>query len=296
MRALDPRLQARLDGGATTLCRCWRLDRRDGSSLGFTDHDEDLTFDGVTFSARSGVSGSSQETATGLAPGSVEMEGALRSDSMSERDIAAGLWDGARVRRWLVDWREPDVRALLFDGALGEITCEGAAFRAEALGPGAGLNRAIGRAFMRGCDAALGDARCGVNLSAPSMRATGVVTRTMGADRFEAALGVGGAGHGFADGALTWTTGANAGSSAPIAADGPAGTGRSFALAAVPTGGVAIGDAFIATVGCDRSFATCRDRFSNILNFRGFPHLPGDDWVGSYPGPGEATDGGTRLG
>ena len=39
MRAIDPELQARLDGGATTLCRCWRVRRRDGVELGFTDHD-----------------------------------------------------------------------------------------------------------------------------------------------------------------------------------------------------------------------------------------------------------------
>lgn len=294
MRRLDPHLQARLDGGATTLCRCWRLDRKDGLSLGFTDHDEDLSFEGVSFSARSGMAGSSQETATGLAPGTVEMDGALRSDSLSERDIAVGLWDGARVRRWLVDWREPEVRALLFDGTLGEIACDGGAFRAEALGPAAGLNRAIGRAFTRGCDAMLGDGRCRVDLSAPKHKATGVVSRELGGDRFEATLGNDGALHGFAEGLLTWTSGANAGSTVRVAADGRAANGRMFALEDAPAASITPGDAFTVTVGCDRSFATCRDRFSNLLNFRGFPHLPGDDWVGGYPAPGEATDGGTR--
>jgi uncharacterized phage protein (TIGR02218 family) len=296
MRALDPRLGARLEGGATTLCRCWRLDRPDGLSLGFTDHDEDLAFGGVTFSARSGAAGSSQETATGLAPGTVEMTGALRSSALSEHDIAAGRWDGARVRRWLVDWREPDVRALLFDGMLGEITCEGAAFRAEALGPAAGLNRAIGRAFTRGCDATLGDARCGVSLSEPAYRAEGFVTRKLGPALFEATLGNGGAREGFVHGVLTWSSGANAGSSDAVASDGPADGGRVFSIMGAPAASIAAGDAFIATVGCNRSFATCRDRFANELSFRGFPHLPGDDWVGSYPAPGEAADGGSRHG
>jgi uncharacterized phage protein (TIGR02218 family) len=296
MRRLDPRLQARLDGGATTLCRCWRLDRKDGLSLGFTDHDEDLSFEGVAFSARSGMAGSSQETATGLAAGTVEVDGALHSDALSERDIAAGLWDGARVRRWLVDWREPEVRALLFDGTLGEIACEGGAFQAEALGPAAGLNRAIGRAFTRTCDAKLGDRRCAVNLSAAAHRATGVVTRGLGADRFEATLGNDGAQHGFGEGLLIWDSGANIGSSARVAVDGPAASGRIFALKNAPAAPLSPGDAFTVTVGCDRSYATCRDRFSNHLNFRGFPHLPGDDWVGGYPAPGEAADGGTRHG
>jgi uncharacterized phage protein (TIGR02218 family) len=296
MRVLDPRLRARLDSGATTLCRCWRLDRRDGLSLGFTDHDDDLVFEAVRFSARSGAIASAQETATGLAPGTVEMAGALQSDAISENDIAAGLWDGARVRRWLVDWREPDVRALLFDGALGEITCEGGAFRAEALGPAAGLNRPIGRAFTRGCDARLGDARCGVDLSAPALRGEGTVTRALGPGRFEATLAAGGASQGFAEGLLAWTGGANAGLTAAVAADGAGESGRMLALAAEAAAPIAPGDAFTVTLGCDGGFASCRDKFANTLNFRGFPHLPGDDWVASYPRAGDLADGGSRHG
>jgi uncharacterized phage protein (TIGR02218 family) len=220
----------------------------------------------------------------------------LQSDAIAESDIAAGRWDGARVRRWLADWREPDVRALLFDGVLGEIVCEGGAFRAEALGPAARLNRPIGRAFTRGCDALLGDARCGVDLSAPTFRAEGIVTRTLGPARFEVTLSAGGAPQGFAEGMLAWTGGANAGRTVSVASDRQADGRRILALAVATSALIAVGDAFIVTVGCDRSFGSCRDTFANALNFRGFPHLPGDDWVGSYPSPGEVADGGSRHG
>jgi len=36
--------------------------------------------------------------------------------------------------------------------------------------------------------------------------------------------------------------------------------------------------------GCDKRFETCRDRFSNAINFRGEPHLPGNDLLTRYPG------------
>lgn len=54
MKSLSPGLAAHLAGGVTTLCRCWRLERKDGTVMGFTDHDRDLAFDSVTYRAASG--------------------------------------------------------------------------------------------------------------------------------------------------------------------------------------------------------------------------------------------------
>ena len=44
-------------------------------------------------------------------------------------------------------------------------------------------------------------------------------------------------------------------------------------------------------LGCDRALATCRDRFGNVANFRGFPHIPGNDFVLRYPRSGDALNG-----
>ena len=44
-------------------------------------------------------------------------------------------------------------------------------------------------------------------------------------------------------------------------------------------------------LGCDRALATCRDRFGNVPNFRGFPHIPGNDFVLRYPRQGDALNG-----
>lgn len=49
-------------------------------------------------------------------------------------------------------------------------------------------------------------------------------------------------------------------------------------------------------LGCDKRFATCAERFGNALNFRGFPTIPGGDYLVAHPGDGERHDGGSRRG
>ncbi|MFN3615310.1 MAG: DUF2163 domain-containing protein, partial [Rubrimonas sp.] len=127
-------LQAHLDGGATTLCACWRIERADGVTLGFTDHDAPIVFDGVTFTPEAAVDPSALEAAVGLAADNVEIVGALRSDAIRADDVALGRYDGASITRWLVNWRAPEQRLLVFRGVLGDITVADGGFRAEALG------------------------------------------------------------------------------------------------------------------------------------------------------------------
>src|SRR5512134_3325240 len=97
MRNLPPALAVHLASGATTLCRCWRLTRRDDAVQGFTDHDEDLTFDGTTFRAGTGFEGTELEARFGLAVAGTEIHGALADDSLNESDLAAGKFDDAKV-------------------------------------------------------------------------------------------------------------------------------------------------------------------------------------------------------
>jgi uncharacterized phage protein (TIGR02218 family) len=46
------------------------------------------------------------------------------------------------------------------------------------------------------------------------------------------------------------------------------------------------GQTFTITAGCDKRVATCRSKFSNVANFRGFPHMPGNDFLTSVSRPG----------
>ena len=170
MRALSSQFSAALAGGATTLCHCWRLIPRAGSPLGFTDHDRDLVFDSMTFSAATGLEASALEAKLGFAVGGGEVAGALVSASLTESDLASGRFDGASLEIWRVDWSNPAARMLVDIGVIGEVRRTEHAFTAEVRSIAHELDAPRGRRYQAGCDADLGDSRCAVDLSSPAFR------------------------------------------------------------------------------------------------------------------------------
>jgi uncharacterized phage protein (TIGR02218 family) len=290
MRSVDAELQARLDGGATSLCRCWRVRRRDGVELGFSDHDVDLSLGGLTYRAGSGMDASAVQAGTGLSVDNAQAVGALTAAAVREEDVAAGRFDGAEIWHWLVDWERPALRVLLFRGSFGEIRRADGAFEVELRGLAEALNAPVGRTLTRACDRALGDSRCGFDTGRPGFAGEGEVAAGSGGSLAVSGLG------GFADGwfehgMLTWLSGGNVGETATVKADRSGGGQRRLALWAAPGRPVAAGDRFRVVAGCDKRAETCRGKFGNFLNFRGFPHIPGDDWVTAYPKDGAVHDG-----
>ncbi|MGM0583574.1 MAG: DUF2163 domain-containing protein [Pseudomonadota bacterium] len=297
MHEIDESLAAELAGGVTTLCRCWRIRRADGVELGFTDHDREIAFDGLVFEPESGVTRTEMERSLGLAVDNVEAAGALRSDSLTEADILAGRYDCAEISQWLADWREPERRLKVFEGRAGEIRRGELGFEMEVQGLAELLNRPVGRVYRRQCDAELGDARCGVALEGALVR-TGEVAEALGARRLLLGGAAGAAEAGFFSlGRLEWTSGENAGASAVVRAhyrQGGAG-GMVAELWNAPVATMQAGDAFRVVAGCDKTAETCREKFQNLSNFRGFPLMPGEDWAGAYPRGDEAHDGGSLF-
>ncbi|WGM30267.1 DUF2163 domain-containing protein [Brevundimonas sp. NIBR11] len=163
MRDIPEEMAARIESGAAMLSHVWIVDREEGDPLGFTDHDRDLSIDGVSCRAASGWTQGVADAAEGLAPGSLAITGVLDDERIVETDMTAGLWDEAKVSLWRVDWERPDLKVLLYRGTLSRIRREGNSFTAEIEGPLAALERIVGRTFGRSCDAVLGDARCGVD-------------------------------------------------------------------------------------------------------------------------------------
>ncbi|MBO9560531.1 MAG: DUF2163 domain-containing protein [Caulobacter sp.] len=166
MRAVPSDLAARLESGAAGLCHVWILTRADGVVLGFTDHDRDLTVDGVTCKAASGWTAGASETAAGFTAGQAAAAGGFDDAALTEADLAAGLYDGARVACRVVDWSAPGLSVPLWSARVTAAKAEGAAFTLSLEGPLAALDRVAGRTFGRSCDAVFGDARCGVDVAA----------------------------------------------------------------------------------------------------------------------------------
>jgi uncharacterized phage protein (TIGR02218 family) len=296
MRDIPAALATHLAGDATTLCHCWRTTRGDGVQLGFTDHDADLAFDGTIFRAASGLDAAEAALGPGFAVGGGEVAGALSADALSESDLAAGLWDTATVEVFLVNWTDCGQRLRLSVGTIGEVRREGRGFVAELRGPAHRLEAPQGRLFAQTCDAALGDARCGVDLDQPAFRGEGSVSAMV--DAFVVlAEGLSAFADGwFTGGVLTWTSGANGGLRAEVRQHRLQGALARLSLWQAVPRPVAPGDGFIVTAGCDKRFATCRDKFANVENFRGFPQMPGTDAVLGYPAASDGEmDGGSRF-
>ena len=293
MRQLSEAFAARLGAAGTTLCACWRFERRDGAVFGASDHDRVLEVDGVSYAPARGIEGARLTATADLSPGRAAARGALDADFISEADLALGLWDGARVDVFVVDWRAPEHRVLAWSGRLSDVRREGEAFAAELVSLKADLERPVGRVFQKTCDAEVGDARCGVDLEASAFRGAGVVSEVVSA-RAVRASGLGAFADGwFRLGRLSWTSGANAGASGFVVRHG-AGASAEIELAADEVNAIEVGDGFVVTAGCDKRFATCGAKFANRENFRGFPHMPGNDAVFAGPSDRHANDGGRR--
>ena len=282
MRILAPGLAEHLASGATTLCHCWRLQTLSGEVLGFTDHDRDLTVDGVTYEAQAGFTASEIESSLGFAVDNLDASGALASGQLDEARLTAGDFDNAALQVWLVNWQEVSQRLLMRAGNLGEVTNGAVGFTAEVRGLANILNQPKGRIYQFGCDAVLGDARCGVDLEQPGFRTVGTVTAVAenrrltvaGLDDFDDGW--------FARGTIAWTSGANLGRKGEIKVQSRAGGAMVIELWQDAAATIIAGDGFIARAGCDKQFSTCNGKFANGVNFRGFPQIPGEDFVLSY--------------
>jgi uncharacterized phage protein (TIGR02218 family) len=268
--------------GATTVCHAWALERADGVVMGFTDHDGDLAFEGIRFLAGTGLTAGALQQVTGLAVDNAEVAGALSDAGIREADIRAGRFDGAEVRLWLVNWADVGQRMLRFRGSLGEVVQQDGAFRAELRGLTEALNRPMGRIIQPGCDAVLGDARCRVDLTGPDWHAE-VTVEALREGRILATSPVSRAEGWFRRGTATFLDGAAAGVSLTIKSDRRVDGRLEVELWQEPGVAPAVGDRVRLVAGCDRRDETCRGKFRNVMNFRGFPHVPDEDWITAWP-------------
>ena len=256
----------------SALAFCWRIERLDGVVLGFTSHDRDLVLDGLTYSAEPGMVPSAIERRDNLDPDSMDLAGALTSSLITEADLLAGRWDGARLRVFAVNWGNPSDNPLfLIRGELGSVESDGRSFSAELRGPASILEAPVVEETSPECRAELGDRRCRVDMAARR-----VVTWIVSAN--EAALTVGSAPGDYGFGSLRWLDGANAGTVGVIAES----TGPLVVLREPPPFEPETGALIELTEGCDKRFVTCSSRFGNAENFRGEPHLPGNDLLVRY--------------
>lgn len=265
-----------LSAELATLALCWRIERRDGVALALTDHDRDLAVDGLAYRAAPGMTPSAIKRSSGFTADTMQVDGALASDAITEADLVAGRWDGARVVLFGVDWSGGGGRVDLGEGTLGAVSVKDRGFSAELVGAAAMLDRPVVEATSPECRAELGDARCRVAMAprrgfARIMASDGAVLTL---DRDEAGSNL------YGGGRVRWFGGGNAGLESAVSRS----AGATATLRAPPPFAVAPGALVELVEGCDKSIATCAARFGNAVNFRGEPFLPGIDLLTRYPG------------
>ncbi len=295
MKAIPSALAAHLATGATTLAYCWRVTRRDGTVLGFTEHDRDIAYAGTVFSASTGFTASEIQQSLDLSVDNMAATGALSAAALSETDILAGRYDDAAVDLFWVNWADPTQGIAVASGNLGEVTRAGLAFTAEFRSVANRLNQTLGTTCERVCAAQLGDARCKVDLTAAGFRAS-VAAQTAGAVSEITVTGLSAfAPDWFSLGTLTFTTGANAGLVLEIKAHGRTSGVDVLQLWGPTAFPVAVGDAATAAAGCRKTLSICQSKFNNVPNFRGYPFIPGADAVTRYAVQGALGQSGGSL-
>jgi len=271
MKTISAALKAHLEGKLLTVCTLWKVTRTDGHVFGFTDHDQNVTFSGVTYLAATGHTASSIKTTARLNVDNLEVQAMLSSATIKEADIHAGLWDFAQVLTQAVNYNDLTMGAMILrQGWLGNIKTGRFDFVAELRGMTQPLQQVIGRVYAPGCDAALGDTRCGVVLG--NFTVTGNVTSSTSSRVFTDSARTENAAY-FEGGLVTWTGGANANYRMEV---------KTFANGIVTMqqampNTISIGDTYSMSAGCDKIRTTCVSKFNNVANFRGFPDLPGRD-------------------
>ncbi len=272
-------LGSRLSADLTSLALCWRIRRRDGLALGFTTHDRPLLIGGLRHESAPGMAPSAVVTSDSLDVDTMDVAGALSSDAITAADLAAGRYDGADVRLFMVDWQAPDAgQQLLARGSLGTVESGSgpdAGFTATLRGPTAALALTRIETCSPECRAELGDRRCQVAMRGRTLRASvvagdGAGVTVAGIDSARAAD--------FVEGRLRVLSGSMAGIERRIIAADDVRLVLDEPL--LVTANVLV----MLREGCDKRFATCVTRFGNGLNFRGEPHVPGGDVLTRFPG------------
>jgi uncharacterized phage protein (TIGR02218 family) len=315
-RNIPAGLAAHIASEATSLAELIRITPVVGSILAFTSHTQNLTVDGQLYLARPGMRVSLVKSNLKMEIDASEGQGFFHSGTISLADVLRGKFNDAVFERRFCNYDDVSQGSYTFQsGYIGRVSVNDNLFSAEMRGLLGLLSQPVGRILSRRCDVRrLGDSRCKFDMTS-TQAGTGVAFRqslTVSSVVNQITINVTGAVIGssgggsedwFRAGVITWLTGANAGYESEISSTllGLGGE-KQLNLLNAPGQDIVAGDTFYGYAGCDRTMNHCFGKFrnaaqanGNLVNFRGFPYLIGDDLympadnMINRPPPGEGT-------
>lgn len=282
MREVKMPMQSMMVNGVYRFATLWRIERADAVVFRFTDHDVEITYEGEVYTPTNGsVTATAAQRKSGTEAPNMDIRGAITADAITEDDLRAGKYRGAVIIEIVIDWARPwagKYSINRFD-ALETTNDAGEVWSAKLAGIIGRLKRRVGHTYTRGCRwARLGDDDCGVATGPLSI--VGAVTAVL-TPRLKFQSDVASVDAYFDDGYIEWGSGLNLGLKHEVkyfvAADGE------VELQIKTPYAIEVGDAFLIVPGCDMTIETCKDKFNNVVNFGGYPFIPGTDSMMSTP-------------
>lgn len=268
----------------------WRIERTDGIKLLFTDHDAALNFNYLqalaipgtgsigtdeVYTPIGGISSSAKQKQAGMQDSNIDLKGVIDSAAITQADLQFGRYRDAKVIEILTDWKHPTMGAFQINTYyITALTNTKEYWQATVSALPIWLRRANGWVYSHACRYDLFDKNCTLNKA--SFAVSGSVTTVINDRRTFTSTGLANPIGYFAYGYIVWNSGFNVGLSTDIKNHSIL---HQIELQLNTPGPIFVGDTFTAYPGCDKLKGTCLTKFSNLINFGGYPYLPGNDKV-----------------
>ncbi len=290
MKTFAAGLAAAYASGSTTICACLRVRRDGGTVYLFTSADVNVTVGGEVYLSSPGLTISSLAVQASAAVDNMELVVLPDDVSYPQVEILAGKWDNAKFWLFECDYTDTGLASgiavgsgsrndinVLKRGTTGEADSVRVSQRFEFRGLKQAWQQPVGAVTSKTCRARLGDEKCLIEFSdiTNQYATTSVASR----HAFTCSAATEPSDY-YGDGIATGATGANAGFSQKIKSF----ASGVFTLSLPMPFTIGVGDEFIVIAGCRKRLTEdCKDKFNNVLNFQGEPHLTGVDSLTADP-------------
>lgn len=257
-----------------------------GQVLRHTNFDKPVAWQGNQYEAyKLIIKRGATRTAVGLDVDSntlqIAAEPSYRLEGLQWAEAAlGGALDGARVviervffRDFLTPNPEPVGTVIIFSGRVSDVSGSRSSVKVDVKSDIELLNVSSPRnIYQAGCMRTLYDGGCKVNREKFTVNGRVTANSTTGT---ELTCNLTQANGWFNQGVIKFTSGLNAGLTRTVKEHKDGTLSFALRLPHPPRAG----DVFKIYPGCDKRQSTCKDKFQNIVHFRGFPYIPSADTV-----------------
>jgi hypothetical protein len=160
-RSISEELKAHFAEDVTTIAICWKIERKDGTVMGFTNHDEIIIYEGVSYSPFSSADISNMEQMGGTGVDNLDIAIAFDDSYITRSDVERGRYDFAEIFVFLINYNDTSMGILmLLSGTLGKAGMDEYDATIEMNSLSDKLQNRIGRKYGYKCDAEFGSTRC----------------------------------------------------------------------------------------------------------------------------------------